>query len=65
MEMRRVAMMFACLMISVAAIATADGCTQTAPPAQAQACPAGAPWVSANYANGKWVPGHCLGQPAQ
>ena len=64
MDMRFVAMMFACLMTGVAASATMAGCAPTTAP-QAQACPPGAPWVSDNYANGKWVPGHCLGQPAQ
>ena len=63
MDMRSVAMMFAGLMMGVAAIATMAGCTPTT--AQVQACPVGAPWVPADYANGKWVPGHCLGQPAQ
>jgi len=23
------------------------------------------PWIPDDYANGKWVPGHCLGQPVQ
>jgi hypothetical protein len=63
MDMRSVVMMFAGLMISVAAIVTMAGCTP--PTAQTYACPAGAPWVPDDYANGKWVPGHCLGQPAQ
>ena len=55
--MRSVTMMFAGLMMGVAAIAAMAGCTPTT--AQAQACPAGAPWIPADYANGKWVPGHC------
>ncbi len=64
MDMHSLAIMFASLMIGVAATATMAGCS-TPTPAQAQACPPGAPWVAADYANGKWVPGHCLGQPAQ
>ena len=64
--MRSIAIMFASLMIGVAAIAAMAGCSTPAPaPAQAQVCPPAAPWVAADYANGKWVPGHCLGQPAQ
>ncbi len=55
--MRFVTMMFACL-IGFAALA---GCV----PTTAQGCPPGTPWVAADYANGKWVPAHCLGQPAQ
>jgi hypothetical protein len=62
MDMRSLAMMVAGLMMGVAAIATVAGCLPTA---QAYACPAGVPWVPDDYANGKWVPGHCLGQPAQ
>ncbi len=65
MNMRLVAMMFACLIIGVAATAPIAGCAPTTAPAQAQACPAGVPWVPDNYVNGKWVPGHCQGQPAQ
>jgi hypothetical protein len=57
MDMRFVTMMFACL-IGFAALA---GCV----PTTAQGCPPGTPWVAADYANGKWVPAHCLGQPAQ
>ena len=63
MDMRSIAMMFAGLIMGVAAIATMAGCTPNT--AQVQACPVGTPWVPADYANGKWVPGHCLGQPAQ
>jgi hypothetical protein len=63
MDMRSLAMMFAGLMMGIAAIATTAGCAPT--PTQAYACPAGVPWVPDDYANGKWVPGHCLGQPAQ
>jgi hypothetical protein len=66
MDTRFIAMMFACLMIGVAATAPLAGCTPAAAPAaQAQACPAGAPWVPDGYANGKWVPGHCQGYAAQ
>jgi hypothetical protein len=65
-DMRFVAVVFTCL-IGFAAIATMAGCAPTT--TQAQACPPatppGTPWVPADYANGKWVPGHCLGQPAQ
>jgi hypothetical protein len=57
--MRFVTMVFTCL-IGVAAMV---GCAPAAN--QAQACPSGTPWVPSNYANGKWVPAHCLGQPAQ
>jgi hypothetical protein len=28
-------------------------------------CPPGMPWVPAGYGNGKFIPGHCQGQPAQ
>jgi hypothetical protein len=63
MEMRSVAIMVACFVTNVAAIATMAGCTP--PTAQAYACPTGVPWVPDDYANGKWVPGHCLGQPAR
>jgi hypothetical protein len=55
-------MMFAGLIMGVAAIATMVGCTPTT--TERYACPAGVPWVPDDYANGKWVPGHCLGQPA-
>ena len=63
MDVRSLAMMFAGLMMAVAAIAPMTGCTPSR--AQEYACPAGVPWVPDDYANGKWVPGHCLGQPAQ
>lgn len=63
MEMRSAAMMFAGLIMGVAEIAVMAGCTPTT--TQRYACPAGVPWVPDDYANGKWVPGHCLGQPAQ
>jgi hypothetical protein len=61
--MRTVAMMFAGLVIGVAAVATMAGCKQTT--TQTYACPTGVPWVPDDYANGKWVPGHCQGYPAQ
>ena len=63
MDRRSVAMMVGGLMMGVTAIATMAGCMPTTD--QEYACPAGVPWVPADYANGKWVPGHCLGQPAQ
>ena len=59
--MRFVTMIFACL-IGFAALAVMPGCAPTK--TEAQACPPGAPWVPDDYANGKWVPGHCLGHPA-
>ncbi len=62
--MRSLAIMCASLMIGIVAIAAMAGCS-TPTAAQAQACAPGAPWVAADYANGKWVPGHCLGQAAQ
>ena len=62
MHMRPAAMMFAGLIMGVAAIATTSRCTPDT--TQRYACPAGVPWVPDDYANGKWVPGHCLGQPA-
>jgi len=65
MDTRLSAVMFACLTISVTATASLVGCTQTVAPAQAQACPAGVPWVPDGYANGKWVPAHCQGYAAQ
>jgi hypothetical protein len=61
-DIRSVAMLFAGLIAGVAAIATMAGCTPNT--TQRYACPAGVPWVPDDYANGKWVPGHCLGQPA-
>ena len=63
MDLRYVALMFAGLMMGVAPIASMVGCTPTT--TQQYACPAGVPWVPDDYANGKWVPGHCLGYPAQ
>ena len=63
MHMRSLAAMFAGLMMGVTAIAPMTGCTTNR--TQEYACPAGVPWVPDDYANGKWVPGHCLGQPAQ
>jgi hypothetical protein len=59
MDIRSVPMLFACLIAGVAAIATKAGCTPNT--TQRYACPAGVPWVPDDYANGKWVPGHCLG----
>jgi hypothetical protein len=63
MDVRSGTLIFAGLMMGVAAIAPMAGCTPST--AQQYACPAGVPWVPDDYANGKWVPGHCLGQPAQ
>jgi len=65
MDARLASTTFACLIISLAAIAPLVGCAPMVPQAQAQACPPGVPWVPAGYANGKGVPGHCEGQPAQ
>jgi hypothetical protein len=62
MAVRSVALMFAALMMGVAAIVTMAACTPST--TQEYACPARVPWVPDDYANGKWVPGHCLGQPA-
>jgi len=62
MAVRSIALIFAGLMMGVAAIVTMAGCTPST--TQEYACPAGVPWVPDDYANGKWVPGHCLGQPA-
>jgi hypothetical protein len=69
-DMRIVIIAFRCL-IGFGPIAIMAGCatTTTSAATQVQACPPGAPpgtpWVPADYANGKWVPGHCLGYPAQ
>jgi hypothetical protein len=63
MDMRSLAMLFAGLILGLPAIATIAGCTPNT--TQRHACPAGVPRVPDDYANGKWVPGHCLGQPAQ
>jgi hypothetical protein len=63
MHMRSLAMTCAGLVMGVAAIAAMAGCAPTRP--QAYACPAGVPWVADDYANGKWVPGHCQGYPSQ
>ena len=63
MDMRSAAMMFAGFIMGVAGIAVMARCTPTT--TQRYACPAGVPWVPDDYANAKWVPGHCLGQPAQ
>ena len=51
------------LTIGGVVIVAVAGCTPNAP--QAYACPTGVPWVPDDYANGKWVPGHCLGEPAK
>ena len=64
MEMRSFAMMFAGLMIFTA-IAAMAGCTPTSSAGQVYACPAGVPWVPDGYTNGKFVPAHCLGEPAK
>ena len=50
MDVRSLAMMFAGLMMGVAAIAPMAGCTPST--AQQYACPAGVPWVPDDYANG-------------
>ena len=63
MDIRSVAMLFAGLIAGVAAIATIPGCTPDT--TQRYACPAGVPWVPDGYANGKFVPAHCLGEPAK
>jgi ABC-type uncharacterized transport system auxiliary subunit len=65
MDMRSLAMMFAGLMMGVAAIAMMAGCTPTTSAGQAYACPAGVPWVPDGYANAKFVPAHCQGEPAK
>jgi hypothetical protein len=65
MDMRSLAVMFAGLMIGVAAIAAMTGCTQTFSAGQPYECPAGVPWVPDGYANAKFVPAHCLGEPAK
>jgi hypothetical protein len=65
MDMRSLVMMFAGLMMAVAAIATMAGCTATRSAGQAYACPAGVPWVPDGYANAKFVPAHCQGEPAK
>ena len=62
MDMRSLAMMFAGLLMGVATMA---GCTPTISAGQRYTCPAGVPWVPDGYANGKFVPAHCLGQAAQ
>jgi len=64
MEMRSFAMTFAGLMIFTA-IAAMAGCTPTSSAGQVYACPAGVPWVPDGYTNGKFVPAHCLGEPAK
>jgi hypothetical protein len=64
-DMRSLVMMFAGLVIGGAAIATTAGCTPAASAGQPYGCAAGVPWVPDGYTNGKFVPAHCLGQPAQ
>ena len=63
MDRRSVVTVFAGLAMGLAAIAATAGCAL--PTAQAYACPAGVPWVPDDYANGKFVPGHCLGAAAK
>ena len=62
MNMRSVALMFVSLTMGFAAVGTMASCPPTT--TERYACPAGVPWVPDDHANGKWVPGHCLGQPA-
>ena len=61
--MRSDAIMFAGFIVGLAAIATIAGCEL--PTSQDYACPPGVLWVPDGYANAKFVPGHCLGQPAK
>jgi hypothetical protein len=63
--MRSFAIMFARLMIGVAAIAATAGCTPDTSAGQPYACPPGVPWVPDGYANAKFVPAHCLGEPSK
>ncbi len=65
MDMRSITMMFTGLVMAVAATATMAGCTQNTSAGQAYACPPGVPWVPDGYANAKFVPAHCLGEPAK
>ncbi len=53
------------MLMGVAAIATMAGCTLTTSAGQPYACPAGVPWVPDGYANAKFVPAHCQGEPAK
>ncbi len=64
-DMRSLVITFAGLMIGVAATATMAGCAPATSAGQPYACAAGVPWVPDGYANGKFVPAHCLGQAAQ
>jgi len=64
-DMRSLAIVFAGLMMSVTAMVTLAGCAPATSAGQPHACPAGVPWVPDGYANGKFVPAHCLGQAAQ
>ncbi len=59
------AMMFAVVMLAVAAIAGLAGCTPATSAGQPYACPAGVPWLPDGYANAKFVPAHCQGEPAK
>jgi hypothetical protein len=65
-HIRLVTMAFSCL-FGFAAIANMTGCVDhnsgAGVPAWGNAT--WSTWVPADYANGKWVPGHCLGQPPQ
>ena len=65
MDMSSLTKMFAGLIMAAAAIATMAGCTPTNSAGQAYACLAGVPWVPDGYTNGKFVPAHCLGEPAK
>lgn len=65
MDMRSLAVMLAGLLIGAAATATMAGCAPTTSAGQQYACQAGVPWVPDGYANGKFVPAHCLGQAAR
>jgi hypothetical protein len=61
-EMRLVAMVIGGF-IGLATVATMVGCNPTYQP-QMQTCPTAKPWVPDQYVAGKWVPGHCEGEPA-
>jgi hypothetical protein len=49
--------------LGLAAVVTLVGCDPSHRPVM-QTCPSGKPWVPDQYANGKWVPGHCEGEAA-
>ena len=53
------------LVLAVAAMAGLAGCTPATSAGQPYACPAGVPWVPDGYANAKFVPAHCQGEPAK